>query len=295
MKKIAFLGIGNMGNPMALNLKKAGFEVRAFDVSESAKTAGLQAGLNVLDNVASCVTDAEAIISMLPASQYVEDLYLGEQGLLRKAPKGALLIDCSTIAAKSSQKVAEAAEAAGFSMVDAPVSGGTAGAAGGTLTFMVGGDKAVLEKARPLLEAMGKKIFHAGPSGSGQIAKICNNMLLAIHMIGSSEALALGHANGMDTSVLSEILLQSSGRNWSLELYNPWPGVQEGVPASRNYQGGFAVDLMAKDLSLSQEAALASNTSTPLGALARNLYRMHSQSGNGRLDFSSILNLVKDN
>jgi 3-hydroxyisobutyrate dehydrogenase len=187
------------------------------------------------------------------------------------------------------------AQRRGFEMIDAPVSGGTGGAAAGTLTFMVGGKKESLEKARPMLEKMGKKIFHAGDAGAGQVAKVCNNMLLAIHMIGSCEALNLGKACGMDPKVLSDILMQSSGKNWSLEVYNPWPGVMENVPASREYQGGFAVDLMYKDLGLALETALEKNQNTPMGQLARNLYGLHRNNGQGSLDFSSILKFLGKN
>jgi len=174
-------------------------------------------------------------------------------------------------------------------MIDAPVSGGTAGAAAGTLTFIVGGPAAALERARPLLEKMGRNIFHAGASGAGQIAKICNNMLLGIQMIGTAEAINLGVASGVDATVLSDIMAKSSGRNWALELYNPWPGVMDNAPASRGYSGGFGTDLMLKDLGLAQEAASAAAASTPLGALARELYQRHSQAGSGALDFSSIV------
>jgi 3-hydroxyisobutyrate dehydrogenase len=203
-----------------------------------------------------------------------------------------LVIDCSTIAPQSARKVAQAAGARGLTMIDAPVSGGTAGAAAGTLTFIVGGSDAALETARPILSAMGKNIFHAGGHGAGQTAKICNNMLLGILMAGTSEALALGTANGLDPKVLSDIMSKSSGRNWALEVYNPYPGVMDNVPASRDYAGGFGVDLMLKDLGLAAEAALAARAAVPLGELARNLYSLHSQGGAGSLDFSSILKLI---
>ena len=230
---------------------------------------------------------------MLPASSHVEDLYLGNGGVLKVVKPGTLIIDCSTIAPQTAKTVYQAAQAAGCAMIDAPVSGGTAGAAAGTLTFIVGGETEALERARPLLEKMGKNIFHAGDHGAGQVAKICNNMLLAIHMIGTAEALNLGTSLGLDAKVLSEIINKSSGRNWSSELYNPFPGVMENVPASRGYSGGFGVDLMLKDLGLAQEAALHAKAATPLGTLARNLYHLHSLAGNGRLDFSSILELLQ--
>lgn len=291
--QIAFIGLGNMGGPMAINLIKAGHSVKAFDLSQDAlakvKAEGGQAAASAQD----AVQGAEAVISMLPASQHVEGLYLGSGNLLASIAKGTLVIDSSTIAAATSQKVAKAAEGLGLDFIDAPVSGGTGGAIAGTLTFMVGGSDAALERARPLLEKMGKNIFHAGTVGAGQTAKICNNMLLGILMIGTSEALALGVANGLDPKVLSEIMRRSSGGNWALEKYNPMPGVMETSPASKNYAGGFGTDLMLKDLGLAQENAAAVRAATPLGGLARSLYAAHSLAGHGALDFSSVLKLVQ--
>ncbi len=231
--KVAFLGLGNMGLPMALNLIKAGHQVHGFDLVQSQLDAFKAGGGIPVQSATEAAKDADVIISMLPASRHVEALYLGDAGLLATANPKALLIDCSTISPKVSQAVAAAAKAKGFAMIDAPVSGGTAGAQAGTLTFMVGGDASALECARPLLEKMGKNIFHAGASGSGQTVKVCNNMLLGIQMLGTSEALRLGIANGMDPKVLSDIMSKSSGRNWALELYNPCPGVMENVPSSK--------------------------------------------------------------
>ncbi len=245
--QIAFIGLGNMGGPMALNLQKAGHDVRAFDLSKPACDKCAADGLKIAQDAAAAVQGAEVVISMLPASQHVEALFLGrdgQPGLLASTAKGALVIDSSTIAAATSQKVAKAAEAAGITFIDAPVSGGTGGAIAGTLTFMVGGDTAALERARPLLEKMGANIFHAGSVGAGQTAKICNNMLLGILMAGTSEAIALGVANGLDPEVLSEIMRRSSGGNWALEKYNPYPGVHENAPASKGYAGGFGTDLV---------------------------------------------------
>ena len=293
---IAFIGLGHMGGPMALNLKKAGHSISAFDLSKAACEQYAAEGLTIVADAAAAVQSAEIVISMLPASQHVEALFLGNgsaPGLLAAIPKGALIIDSSTIAAATSQKVAKAAEAAGIAFIDAPVSGGTGGAIAGTLTFMVGGDAAALERARPVLEKMGANIFHAGAVGAGQTTKICNNMLLGILMAGTSEAIALGVANGLDPKVLSEIMRRSSGGNWALEKYNPFPGVQENAPASKDYAGGFGTDLMLKDLGLAQENATAVRASTPLGGLARNLYAAHSLAGNGALDFSSILRMVQ--
>jgi len=297
MSQIAFIGLGNMGGPMAQNLLKAGHNVTVFDLSPAAIKTLADAGASVAASAKDAVSNAEIVISMLPASRHVEALYLGDNsgksGLLPHIQKGTLVIDCSTIAAQTAITVSKAAMALGLTMLDAPVSGGTGGAIAGTLTFIVGGDDDALERARPILSAMGKNIFHAGVHGAGQTAKICNNMLLGIQMIGTAEALALGVANGLDPHVLSDIMVKSSGRNWSLELYNPYPGVMENVPASRGYSGGFGVDLMLKDLGLATETALNAQASIPLGEMARNLYALHSKAGAGGLDFSSILQILQ--
>ena len=293
---IAFIGLGNMGAPMALNLLKAGHTVAGFDLSASACKPLGDAGARIAASALDAVQGAEVVISMLPASQHVDALYCGDgtqPGLLAALPAGTLVIDCSTIAAATSRKVTAEAAKKGIACIDAPVSGGTGGAIAGTLTFMVGGDVASLERARSLLEKMGQNIFHAGTAGAGQAAKICNNMLLGILMIGTSEALALGVANGLDPAVLSEIMRRSSGGNWALEKYNPMPGVMPATPASKNYAGGFGTDLMLKDLGLAQENAAAVKASTPLGGLARNLYAAHSLGGNGALDFSSVIRMVQ--
>jgi 3-hydroxyisobutyrate dehydrogenase len=294
--KIAFIGLGNMGGPMALNLHKAGHTLSAFDLSKEACAKFAADGLPIAASAAATLEGAEVVVSMLPASAHVEGLYLGgngQPGILEKIAPGTLVIDSSTIAAATSRKVAEAAAKRGVAVIDAPVSGGTGGAIAGTLTFMVGGSEADLERARPVLEKMGANIFHAGAAGAGQTAKICNNMLLGILMIGTSEAIALGVANGLDPKVLSEIMRRSSGGNWALEKYNPLPGVMEAAPASKNYAGGFGTDLMLKDLGLAQENAAAVRAATPLGGLARNLYAAHSLAGHGALDFSSVIKLVQ--
>ncbi|MBB1599011.1 3-hydroxyisobutyrate dehydrogenase [Variovorax sp. UMC13] len=294
--KIAFIGLGNMGGPMALNLHKAGHTLSAFDLSKDACAKFAADGLPIAASAAATLEGAEVVVSMLPASAHVEGLYLGsngQPGILEQIAPGTLVIDSSTIAAATSRKVAEAAAKRGVAVIDAPVSGGTGGAIAGTLTFMVGGSEADLERARPVLEKMGANIFHAGAAGAGQTAKICNNMLLGILMIGTSEAIALGVANGLDPKVLSEIMRRSSGGNWALEKYNPLPGVMDTAPASKNYAGGFGTDLMLKDLGLAQENAAAVRASTPLGGLARNLYAAHSLAGHGALDFSSVIKLVQ--
>ncbi|MBZ2189820.1 3-hydroxyisobutyrate dehydrogenase [Alcanivorax sp. JB21] len=289
---IAFFGVGNMGGPMAANLVNAGHTVRVYDLApalvEEAVAAGAEAGNSPADTVAG----AEVVISMLPSANAVKGLYLGAQNLLGSIPAEALVIDCSTIDAATSRLLATAAAEQGRTVIDAPVSGGVGGAKAATLTFICGGDEAAVERARPILLAMGKKVFRAGDHGAGQTAKLCNNMLLAVHMIGTCEALQLGADNGLDPAVLSEIMQASSGRNWSLEVYNPWPGVMPGVPSSNDYQGGFAVDLMNKDLTLAMGNAMQSGTRTPMGALARSLYGLHGGQGSGQLDFASILRFI---
>jgi len=291
--KIGFIGLGNMGLPMALNLLKAGHEVLAFDLVKTQLDAFAAAGGAIAPNANATSKDAELLITMLPASKHVEGLYLGEHGLLEAANPKTLLIDCSTISPTVAQAVSTVAKEKGFAMLDAPVSGGTAGAQAGTLTFMVGGQLQDVERARPVLEKMGKNIFYAGTSGAGQTVKVCNNMLLGIQMLGTSEALRLGIANGIDPKVLSDIMSKSSGRNWALELYNPCPGVMENVPSSKGYAGGFGVDLMLKDLGLAVENATNLDANVPLGKLAQQLYESHSKDGNGQLDFSSVFNLQK--
>lgn len=287
MSHIGFVGLGNMGGPMARNLVAAGHHVKVFDLVADLMPA--VEGASPQASGVACVEDVDVFFSMLPAGRHVEGLYLGGGGVIARAAAETLLVDCSTIDPRTSRAVAESASARGLDMLDAPVSGGTAGAEQGTLTFIVGGAGEALERVRPLLEVMGRNVFHAGDHGAGQVAKICNNMLLAVHMAGTAEALSLGVANGLDPSVLSEIMKQSSGGNWSLNVYNPYPGVMDGVPASRDYQGGFLVDLMRKDLALARETADASGSVVPLGTLAESLYQMHrQQNDSGRLDFSSI-------
>jgi len=288
MKKIGFIGLGNMGEPMATNLVKAGFDVIGFDLIEEAKKKAERNGIQIAKDAFSASENVDALISMLPASEHVESLYLGENGLLSKLDNTVLIIDCSTIAPNSAIKVANQAKDLDLSMVDAPVSGGVVGAQESTLTFIVGGADNNVERARPLLEKMGSNIFHAGSNGAGQVAKVCNNMLLAIHMCGTAEAIALGVKNGLDASVLSEIMRKSSGGNWSLEVYNPYPGVMSSAPASRNYEGGFLNKLMAKDLGLAKEASESTNSETPMGNLARKLYQDLINQGYEDLDFSSI-------
>jgi 3-hydroxyisobutyrate dehydrogenase len=292
MTQIAFIGLGNMGGPMAANLLKAGHAVRVFDLVPDAVATAVGHGAQAAASACDALAGADVVISMLPASRHVEGLYLGADGILAAIPDGALVIDCSTIAPAVAKKVGEAAAARGLAMLDAPVSGGTAGAAAGTLTFIVGGAGDALERARPVLGAMGKNIFHVGASGAGQVAKLCNNMALGVIMAVTGEALALGAAHGLDPAVLSQMMAVSTGRSWATEVCNPWPGVLENAPASRGYTGGFGNDLMLKDLGLAAEAAMGVGATIPLGELARNLYALNSKAGRGGLDFSSVVKLA---
>jgi 3-hydroxyisobutyrate dehydrogenase len=292
MATVGFIGLGNMGGPMASNLAKAGHKVKAFDLSEEALKAVVADGAQAAKTAEEAIDGAEFVVSMLPADRHVKGVYLGDNGLINKLSKDQLVIDCSTISSDTAMFVGEELEIAGIAFIDAPVSGGVGGAKAGTLTFICGGTESNVDRARTVLNDMGKNVFRAGDVGAGQIAKICNNMLLSVLMVGTSEALQLGKANGLDPKILSEIMLASSGRNWTLEVYNPCPGVMENVPSSNGYQGGFLVDLMAKDLGLAQQTALESGAATPMGSLTRNLYHSWSEQGHGRQDFSSIFNYV---
>ncbi|WP_296190470.1 MULTISPECIES: 3-hydroxyisobutyrate dehydrogenase [unclassified Psychrobacter] len=288
---IAFIGLGNMGAPMAENLLKAGYTLSVYDLSEEATARLQQAGASVAGSPKDAASNAQVVISMLPAGKHVHSVYLGDnraEGLLAELPKGTLVIDSSTIAAADARLVAEAASKLGIDFLDAPVSGGTGGAIAGTLTFIVGGSAEAFAKAEPILAVMGKNIFHAGEHGAGQVAKICNNMLLGILMAGTAEAINLGVKNGLDPKVLSDIMLQSSGRNWTLEVYNPYPQVMENVPSSNGYKGGFMSKLMQKDLNLAMQTAQDANVDTPMGAKATELYEAHTLE-NGDKDFSSIM------
>lgn len=295
MAAIAFLGLGNMGGPMAKNLLAAGHDLTVFDLVESACAALAAEGASVAASAAEAAEGADVIISMLPAGKHVAGTFLGDDGLLAKVSKETLILDASTIDAATAKEVGEAATAMGIDFMDTPVSGGVAAAAAGTLAFMCGGTAEAFERAKLILEGMGspEKIFHAGPAGAGQVAKAANNMLLAVHMIGTCEALAMGEANGLDPAVLSDIMKASSGNNWSLQVYNPWPDVMEGVPSSNDYQPGFMVDLMLKDLGLACEVADSCGLNNQMGKQAMTAYSAHQSDGNGPRDFSSILEWVK--
>jgi 3-hydroxyisobutyrate dehydrogenase len=284
-----------MGASMAKNLVKADFVVTVYDLVDSQVQLLAEAGATPSSSVSEAVVSADVVISMLPAGKHVDSLYFGANGVLENIADNALFIDCSTIESKTAINIGEKLRSRGHRFIDAPVSGGVAGAAAGTLTFIVGGNKTDFDDAQTYLQAMGKNIFLAGNIGAGQVAKICNNMLLAVLMAGTSEALQMGIDNGLDPKVMSDIMLQSSGRNWTLELYNPCPDVMPNVPSSNQYQGGFLVDLMNKDLALAISTASENQSVVPLGKLAQSMFQMHGNAGNGKLDFSSIFNAYKHN
>lgn len=277
---------------MAKNLIDAQFNVMGSDLSQAALDAFEHYGGIPAKNKQQLIQNADVIITMLPSSESVKNFYIGEQGVLKQLKPGTQVIDCSSIAASVSREVAQVAKDFGIEIVDAPVSGGVIAAQAGTLTFMVGGSEAQFNQAHSILEKMGKSIFHAGESGSGQIAKASNNMLLAINMIGTSEALNLAIQHGLDPRVMSEIIQNSSGANWCVEKYNPVPDVLENVPSSQGYIAGFMTDLMLKDLGLAMQAATEAKSSVLLGTLARNIFTTHSQNGYGKSDFSSVFNLI---
>lgn len=287
MTRIAFIGLGNMGGGMAANLVKAGHEVHAFDLSAEALARAKENGCQTYTSVREAVQGAEAVVSMLPNGAIVESVYSAD--VIGHAPTSALLLDCSTIDVATARKVEEAARAAGYEMVDAPVSGGIAAANGGTLTFMVGGSAEAFAKAEPILSAMGKAVIHAGASGAGQAAKICNNMILGATMIATCEAFALADKLGLDLQTFFDISSKASGQSWSMTAYCPVPGVGPQSPADNGYQGGFAAGLMLKDLKLAMEAAQAAGAKVPMGQRAEELYEAFANAGNAGVDFSGII------
>lgn len=292
MAKIGFLGLGNMGGPMAANLVKAGHEVAGFDPVSAARERLRAAGGRPVETIGQAVAGAEVVLSMLPEGRHVRDAYLGAGGVLEATSSGALLIDCSTIDVATARAVAGEAADKGLAMLDAPVSGGVGGATAGTLTFMVGGEADAFERGRPILEAMGKAVIHAGPSGTGQAAKICNNLMLGIQMISVCEAMALAERLGLSQQILFEISSKSSGQCWSLTSYCPVPGPVPSSPANRGYAPGFTVAMMRKDLKLAQEAAQAVGARTPLGAEAYQLYNLFASAATEGLDFSAIMRMI---
>jgi 3-hydroxyisobutyrate dehydrogenase len=293
MSTIAFIGLGNMGGPMAANLVKAGHTVVGVDVTPAAIDRHVAAGGTAGASIAQAVADADVVVTMLPSGREVNALYLGETGIVPNVKAGALLIDSSTIDVDTARAVAKAAEAKGLAMLDAPVSGGTGGATAGTLTFMCGGEDATFARAKPYLDAMGKTIVHAGGPGNGQAAKICNNMILGITMIATSEAFVLAEKLGLDAQKLFDIASKSSGQSWSLTTYCPVPGPVPTSPANRGYQAGFTAAMMLKDLKLAQDAARSAGAVTPMGAEAASLYGLFAAQGEGGTDFSGIVNFLR--
>ena len=293
MAKIGFIGLGNMGLPMAQNLLKAGHSVQGFDMSKAQTDTLGASGGQVAASVKAAASGVEMIVTMLPAGLHVRDVYLGPEGVLAAAGPGTLLIDCSTIDVATARDVAAAAEKKGLAMLDAPVSGGVGGAQAGTLTFMVGGGEAAFGRALPVLETMGKTIVHAGGAGNGQAAKICNNMILGVSMIAVSEAFVLAEKLGLDAQKLYDISSKSSGQCWSMTTYCPVPGPVPASPANRDYKAGFTAAMMLKDLKLAQDAARSAGATTPLGADAADLYARFVESGEGPRDFSGVIRFIR--
>jgi 3-hydroxyisobutyrate dehydrogenase len=292
MAKIAFIGLGHMGGGMAPNLAKAGHEVHAFDLSEEALGAAVEKGCVRAVSTDEAVADAEVVITMLPAAQHVLDVHRNH--VLGKAPASALLIDCSTIDVASARTIEEEAAGKGYTMVDAPVSGGIAAAAGGTLTFMVGGSDEAFERAKPFLDPMAKAVIHAGGPGAGQAAKICNNMILGATMAATCEAFVLAKKLGLDLQTFFDISSKASGQSWSMTSYAPVPGVGPDTPADHDYEGGFAAALMLKDLKLAMDAAQSVGAYTPMGGEAEELYQRFVDRGGGSKDFSGIIKMIDD-
>ncbi|MBY0383468.1 MAG: 3-hydroxyisobutyrate dehydrogenase [Xanthobacteraceae bacterium] len=290
MSDITFIGLGNMGGPMAANLCKAGYDVHGFDLSQTSNDAAKSKGITIARSAADAARDASVVVTMLPAGKHVLSAW-GE--IIPVVARNALLIDCSTIDVASARQAHRLAADAGLRSVDAPVSGGTVGAQNATLTFMAGGTVAAFEAAQPVLQKMGGRIIHCGDAGAGQAAKICNNMLLGISMIGACEAFALGEKLGLSHQALFDVASTSSGQCWSLTSYCPVPGPVPASPANNDYRPGFAADLMLKDLRLSQDAAREAGATTPLGAQARDIYETFSKAGHGALDFSGIIDHLR--
>src|SRR5215469_17352625 len=293
MAQIGFIGLGNMGLPMAQNLIKAGHPVCGYDVSAAALDRLAAAGGIAVRSLDVASMGVDLVITMLPAREQVREVYLGSGGVLASAASGTLLIDCSTVDVETARAVAAAANVNELAMVDAPVSGGVAGAQAGTLTFMVGGSDQAFERAKPVLQAMGRNIVHAGGAGGGQAAKICNNMILGISMIAVSEAFVLAEKLGLDAAKLFEIASQSSGQCWSLTSYCPAPGLVESSPANRDYQPGFTAAMMLKDLKLAQDAARSTRSVAPLAAGAAAIYQSFVDDGGAAVDFSGIIGFLR--
>ena len=294
MSNIAFIGLGNMGSGMCANLAKAGHQVRAFDLNPQSVENAVEAGALAATSIAQCVSDAEYVITMLPAGKHVHAVYFDEDGVLAHTDNGALLIDCSTIAVDEARSAGTQALQKQFRSLDAPVSGGVAAANAGTLTFMVGGESADFQRATPILEAMGKNVFHAGPSGNGQAAKTANNMLLGISMIATSEAFNLAEKLGLDAETFFNISSKASGQCWSMTSYCPAPGPVPTSPANNDYEPGFAVAMMLKDLRLAQDAATGAKAAIPFGEQAERLYAQLDEQGLAHKDFSVVMRHLQE-
>jgi 3-hydroxyisobutyrate dehydrogenase len=292
MAKIAFIGLGHMGGGMAPNLAKAGHEVRAFDLSEEALARAVEQGCSRAGSTEEAVSGSDVVVTMLPAAKHVLDVYRSQ--VLGKAPTSALLIDCSTIDVASARSIEEEAAAQGYTMVDAPVSGGIAAAASGNLAFMVGGSDEAFARAQPIIEPMAKAVIHAGAAGAGQAAKICNNMILGATMVVTCEAFVMAQKLGLDPKVFFDIASKASGQSWSMTTYTPVPGVGPETPADHDYEGGFAAALMLKDLKLAMDAAQHAGAYTPMGAEAEELYQRFVDLGGGSKDFSGIIKMIDD-
>lgn len=293
MTNVAFIGLGNMGSGMCANLVRAGHDVCAFDLRPEAIVAAVEAGADAAETLAEAVERAEVVITMLPAGQHVLSVYFSAEGVVAHAPEGALFLDCSTISVEDARRAATQAEDAGFLMVDAPVSGGVTGAEAGTLTFMVGGSEAGFSRARPLLDIMGTNVFHAGGAGNGQVAKIANNMLLGISMIGTCEAFNLAERLGLDAQTFFDIASTASGQCWSMTSYCPAPGPVPTAPSNRGFEAGFAVAMMLKDLNLARAAAETAEADIPLGGHAGDIYSRLEADGFAGLDFSAVMRRIR--
>lgn len=293
MATIGFIGVGNMGGPMAGNLVKAGHQVKVFDLAQASVDRAVGNGATAAESALAAASDVEVVVTMLPAGQHVRSVYLGDGGILAAASAGTLFIDSSTIDVDSARAVHQGAADAGFDLLDAPVSGGVGGAEAGTLTFMCGGPDAAFARAKPFLDVMGKTIVHAGPAGNGQAAKICNNMILGATMIAVSEAFVLAEKLGLDHQALFDISSTASAQCWAMTTYCPVPGPVPTSPANRNYEAGFTAAMMLKDLRLAQDAAASAGAATPMGAAASALYALYENDGNGPVDFSGIINMIR--
>jgi 3-hydroxyisobutyrate dehydrogenase len=294
MTRVAFIGLGAMGSGMAANLVRAGHQVVAFDLNADALASAVASGVIAAGNVAHAVASADVVVTMLPNGKIVRDTFLGESGVLSHVKQSALLLDCSTISVEDARFVIAAAGQAGFDMCDAPVSGGVAAANGATLTFMVGGDATAFARAQPVLAAMGKAVIHAGAAGAGQAAKICNNMLLAVTMIGTCEAFLLAEKLGLDAKAFFDIASRSSGQSWSMTSYAPVPGLVPSAPSNRDFENGFAGALMLKDIRLAIDAARSTDTTTPMALKAEEIYSKYVSNHNPNRDFSGVIDMLRE-